>query len=169
MISVLLFLLVSYADPASAANIKPERLATFGFEVGRGLSRTAILFRACAQTRLIDQMMDVEAKTLWETIQKLNDGETEWAGAGPAVLLVALARYSYMFRSPDVAQKWVGRRFTGLPSGTERELVEARRFEMATDRDTLFMPLMEEACKIDKTFKTLLKPVQETFDRVMKA
>jgi hypothetical protein len=168
MIAVLLFMLASYSDAAGAARIGADGLATFGLEVGGGLSLTATLFGACAQARVLENAFDLESRTLWGTIRKIEDTETSWAGGSPAVVLAVLAKYSYMFRTPEVAKKWVWRKFTGMPEGTDREIAEIRRFELAADRDILFLPIFDEAVKIDKNMKSLLKNVQATYDFVMK-
>jgi hypothetical protein len=169
MIAVLLLILAFYSDPVSAADIPPNRLAQFGLEVCGGLSLTATLFSACAQTRLLENSLELESRALWGLIRKVEDGVDAWADASATVILVALSRYSYMFRTTEIAVKWIERKFTGLPHGTEKEIAEVRRFEVSAEIEVAFMPLFEKALTIDPNLRALFKPVQETLGSLLKS
>jgi hypothetical protein len=163
MIAVLLFSLTSYSDPVAASQPSPEKVARYALEVGGKCSLMSALYLAFLETQLLDDIGQLEARTLWTTIKKLTtlSQEGKYVNSPPALVLILLAQFSYMFRRADTAKKWTKLRMGETPS--ELGADEIRKFELENERDSLLMPVLNEAAKVDRSLLVFLTTLQANY------
>jgi hypothetical protein len=163
MIAVLLFSLTTYSDPVAASQPSPEKLARYALEVGGKCSLMPALYLVFSETRVLDNIGQLEARTLWTAIKKLTTLCQEWkyVNSPPAVVLILLGRFSCMFRKSDTARKWTDLRMGETPSDVGVD--EIRRFELENERDCLLVPILNEAAKVDRNLLILLPTVQANY------
>ena len=105
--------------------------------------------------------------TIWNTIDELELSSQidAFLGASPALLITCIARYSHMMREPVVSMKWVELRMKEeLPPELAEDVDEAKLFEMTFEKESLLLPMLEEAAKIDPSISEIIERAVTNYD-----
>ncbi|EAY07484.1 hypothetical protein TVAG_499720 [Trichomonas vaginalis G3] len=162
MVSILLFLLTLYSDPiAMEGEPSVDQTISFTLETSGLFSTVSSLFTAFSWTDMsLLQTMGAEQKAqLWRTIDALDStGQMEcFVGASPSIVLCALARQSIFLRERDVAERWAKLKMDEVLDPSEKEdLVELMKIHLEFERDSIVVPILEEAAKLDESMKALI-------------
>lgn len=170
IVSVIMYLLSLYSDPcATMPSVTSGKRTKFTLETGGTFSTLSSFFTACAwcETHIFECLQPEEKMTIWNTIDELELSAQidAFLNASPALLITCIARYSHMMREPVVSMKWVELRMKEeLPPELADDVDDVKLFEMAFEKESLLLPMLEEAAKIDPAITAIIERAVTNYD-----